>query len=665
MPTTGLELTVVLHTAAKVTGRVQVAPSIEVPKAVELSFNPVPRRDDLAPAGSVLCPIDDRTWECQVPVGTFDLRLYSPGSIPAYRWKSTVAANSSNSLGTIHLKPGSSLVGQVMKHDGGFPSDRCRVRLSVQGRARAAAVDRRLEALSYETQVNERGYFQIVDIAPGNYVLTAEEPGFAPTSIAPLEIHESLESELVEPLVLSPPANLTLLIGPVATPHGYPWRVVLSRVDPNRVRPVESFQGAASAEGVWEATGIPPGEYRLFLEDDTDSRDLRARWHNEIIEISPGPNSVPVHLDLIRVKGHVSVGEEGVSSTVWLGGKSGARRFRFDSDVNGDFSGVLPEEGFWPVELDSPAEGIRVVLQPVKVEVQRGRTFAKVEIRIPDTRLEGEVVDESNRPVSRAKVLSFSAANSKQPPSQLTSDSEGKFTVRGLPAGPTVLEASEAGRVSDSVTVVLDEGREHPFVRLVLRKTQYFRGRVTSSAGPVPGAQVLAWPSMSSDGGSAGMERVVTGPDGQFSLSIRGGSTLVDVAILAPGYALRILRAQLDSEEPTELLVSRDGGTLILPLLNTAGSKVPMRGLGQAIVLHAGVAVPMQFYSLLARLTGAGVSDSGIILKHLEPGDYTICPAGSAVGPVLRGDRPPGDSCATGYLPPLGQLVLEHPTASQ
>ena len=94
-----------------------------------------------------------------------------------------------------------------------------------------------------------------------------------------------------------------------------------------------------------------------------------------------------------------------------------------------------------------------------------------MEIEVPDTQLEGEVVDAAGRPVPEAEVSVISRRlpgnrdredpNRRLPPpmSEITADDQGRFEAWGLPPGKMLVAAEKGVLSSDIVPVNLEEGR--------------------------------------------------------------------------------------------------------------------------------------------------------------------------------------------------------------
>lgn len=120
-----------------------------------------------------------------------------------------------------------------------------------------------------------------------------------------------------------------------------------------------------------------------------------------------------------------------------------------------------------------------MTLDPVEVDRLPGKRAAEVSIEVPDTLLQGEVVDEAGRSVPGALVTVLGNRGD-----QRMADEEGRFEFRGLRPGLRGVEAEERDRSSGVVEVMVEEDRETAPLRLVVRENTEVKGRVVSSWAP-------------------------------------------------------------------------------------------------------------------------------------------------------------------------------------
>lgn len=627
--------------AAKVGGRVQVPAQERAPASLEARFRSSPKARPEVPAVVAICPVREGHWECEVPATTLDLRLQAEGFIPRYLWDVAVVPGQTADLGSFELVRGGSLIGWAELGDPPAQRDakpEIELAPSLMGGNAAWAASDRMRQRALTAHVNERGFFQLTGIAPGEYVVTARLEGFSPASAPPVTLSAAMETELREPLLLRRPTALEIRLHPETDPYGQPWHLDLaSGGTSSPPRRLESAgRGVADATGVWRKEGLADGKYLLFVNDFTGSR-----WRADWIEVEPGMPPRDLDLNLVRVEGHVLFGNEPMETTVWLEQKKAGSRIRFDSDEKGRFDGYLPAEGEWAVDLELPRQGAQA-LDPVEVKRPASSGAARVEIRIPDTHLAVLVTDEAGAPMPDAEVVILSDPERLRREAQVRTDGKGEVVLRGIVPGVVHLYAKKDEASSDWTVRTVAEDRDEGTVSLVLREKIRLAGQVVAAAGPVAGARVIVFSDII-PGARGWVERALSEADGQFQLRLDrsfSGGTLV---LVAPGFAGRLVRLNppASKDERLELTVDPTSGEALVGL-GPAGTL-------QAVLRHTGGQVPL--WAFLQEGVARPAESDRFLLERLEPGDYALCP-----------DRwsPPG-ACSTGTLPANGRLELTLP----
>jgi Carboxypeptidase regulatory-like domain len=640
--------------AAALVGHLQPPSGKAAPAVVDLRVEASPGLS-LRPfiATPLTCPVAAGKFRCQVPALKLDLRLRAAGFIPAYRWDVTLSPGQVKDLGVLPLQEGASVVGWVRALDA-RPIAAAGVRLAPQmlglpaNRATAAGV----RAMVLETRTNERGFFQFVQAPPGLSVVSTAKDGFATTSHPGIEVRPGLESTIPEPLILTPPLKVQITLDPQAAPSGDPWKVTLERRDEGEVLPLGPvYRGETNHEGRWEEKGLSPGRYVVAVKD----RD--TGWLSETIELRPEQTAFSFSLSGVRLVGHVYMGREPLEAT--LSFRAAARHAKFSSDAKGSFVGLLSQEGPWEVEILSAWPRLHLRLEPVDVRKRPGSGYAEVEIQVPNTRLRGRVLDEQDAPVPHASLFVLSPQKRS---SSATADASGEFEVRGLTAGPFYVHAEEGDRESEWVEARVEEDRDTPELRLVLRARLTVSGRVTSPNGPVAGAEVEVHSPLN-DVGAASADRAVTGSAGEFTVHLPSGSQYAHVAVVAPGYATRMLVAPLGDPPLLEISLELTGGTLAFDLGNRSIEEALRFRAG--LVAHAGSFVPLATAAYWARLLRVEQPDPHrLVLPIMEAGDYLLCLGPEAQIAVAHGQEPPALQCSAGSLAPLQELTLTLPRAA-
>lgn len=631
-------------------GSFQLPPGEKVPAEVLVRFRPAPAPagGNQLPEGTVSCPVKDGTWRCRLPAGDLDLRLKAGPYIPVYLWGVAVRASQVTPVGPQRLRLGAAVSGWVETPEGS-PAASCRVELFPEwtGEPVDHTSMSRLEALLLESKTNDRGFFQLEAVPVGRYTLKVTSPGFATAEAGPVEVRSGLEAEVLDPIVLQRPVRFEALLDPPLDPYGQPWRIVLQARPPASAR----YERPASTEGVWSQKDVAPGPYTLAVLGD-----LGSRWWMEEVEVGSGQGPRLVQVPLVEVHGRLRLGDEPMSATLWFGGLSGARRIRFDVE-DGEIQGFLPEEGLWKVELIEEDGGPRVGLDPVEVRKRPGARRAEIEIDIPDTTLAGEVVDETGKAVPQASVQLDSGPRDRRKNSRFETDAEGKFRIRGLAPGPATVEAEAGERTSGWASVVIVDGGESPWLRLVVRARREVQGRVFSSVGAVPGAHVQGFPDLGSAGVATGVE-ATSDPSGRFSFGLPAGSRSVHLRVMARGFALRILKASVDSDQALQIPLETQGGTLVIERPRAEEGTPPPTPL----LFHGGSFVPLELLRSWVQLQRVRWTDRGpLTIPGLEAGEYALCAGQEAVAAALAGTEPPASLCNRGFLVPSGELILKAP----
>ena len=636
------EVTVRLFPTGTVAGKIQVPPGTEVPEVLDLRFAPAGELRGLGSEasprhGSTVCPLDaDGGWRCEVPSGASDLHLHARGFASVFRFGTVVEAGGTTGVGVISLQPGASVVGFVEPDSVQDVESAVQVELTAFGRGDVAApYHPRLGVLAQSTRPDSRGFFQFRDLRPGVYRLEASTPGRAPAVLERLEVREGLENRILRPLVLPPLARFELRVRPALPPKGDHWRVRLDRPEISDNRET----GMADATGTWRRDDLRPGAYRVVIDTPYGA------YHEQRLEIYDGSPPLEVDLPLVAVEGRLTTGGEPIRSRILFEDPSGGEVVGVVSDLDGRFSCHLPRPGLWRFSyLGRQREKHSHSL--VQVDRREDGEPTQLYLELPDTRLEGQVVDASGRPVEGAQVHAWRSGDERSVgASRAASDEEGRFHFRWLPEGGYAVDAF-TGRGSARERVEIREGADAS-VELRLLGMVRMTGRVVGPDGrPVVAAEVYAYPQLP-EYRRTPIVRRATGPGGEFVLDVPFDALSLDVLVLPPGFAARLLRVPFDParamQHPLELAVDALGGTLHLHPGGSRGESF------SATLERDGATAHAQSLHRWARLHGSSPTpEAGWLLPSFAPGVYRLCDSAGA-------------SCDEGRLDPGGVLVLETP----
>lgn len=639
---------------SRIAGTIAVEPGVKLPTelAVKIRAARIPNRKPDVPEVLVQCPLGKMgELSCELPATLLDLTIQAEGFVPHNRWAVRLERDKALPLGRLVLKKGASVSGWVQVEEGAIDASGAEAHLfPLQAPGPDGSLAERLRSSALEVPLDERGFFQFAGVAPGAYVIEVTQPGFAPARVSPIEVWPGSETSLTQPLTLRRPLRIELAISPETDWLGKPWQVEMFRASDLGGISAPVHQGAAREDGRLIFEGQTPGTFRIVVSDSLGN----PLYSDVDVQIrDAGEARREIEIDLVTLRGEILLGEEPLSATLYFGGRHAALGSRMEAGQDGEFHGVLPREGTWLVEIESPAHALST---HARVEVQaRSDRRARLTIRLPDTRIFGKVVEESGRP-AEASVLAESGDGFVE----VGTREDGSFEIVALPAGPVRLLAekgSKEGRlVSDSTVAVLGEGSEVGPVELRLRKNKLVRGRVQSARGPVPGAVLEVFPLRPALPGGASVR---TDLQGGFEARVPDATETIVAIVSPPGNGLKAFEMPVDGR-PVVLDVAREAGTLEITV-GISEEEGRAQGL-QMVVVQNGLHLPWNLLLHWAQGHGERLRISeGLRIPNLAPGEYRAC-AVSRAELVRQGPDGPnslGGRCASGYLEAGGTLRLD------
>ena len=632
--------------------RVLVEENETPPADVDVRFESSPDkgRGKKIRQSSISCPVTDGRFLCGLPAGVLDVRMKADGFIPQYLWGISVAEGKELDLGSFVLKRGGSVAGRVASDDRA-ESKKVEVKLqpmqaSFETLYRAR---KRFDQLTISAAANVQGFFQLSDVPAGQYWLTAKQEDAGESFRFPVKVYKDTETIIEEPLVLRKPAALRVAIHPPLDYYNRPWMVELyqGRLTDAIFEPVA--QGQCSKEGVWKRSGLQAGSYQLAVFDSKASGLAM-----ESLEIDGEAGEIhdeQILIDMLPVAGRVLYGDEPLVAKLWFGGRSGTRSIEMATDVEGEFSGFLPELGEWVVEVSAEEPRLRYRRVLVEVEKRKGNSTAEAEIKFPAQLVEGEVVDAEEAPVSQAAVFLVKPTTLLGAPPQARTDDEGKFSFAGIDDGEYTLQAYRAEdegqgmQPSSRETLNVLKAKSSPFVTLQFGRPRHIKGRVLSPNGRVPGASVVAQPAS-----AAGPLGVLLTPldqtdvDGRFSIPLPVDTAEVAMTVAPPGFCLTAMRREVQDDAEVTITVYDACGSLVLEDEDGLG----IADFGRDLTIEQdGVALDLGALGRWVRHYG-GEGPGGVRISQLALGHYKVCRKSLAQTP-----------CVTGFVPVDGELRLD------
>jgi len=422
------------------------------------------------------CRVDGLRWQCTVPATMIDARLAATGFAPVYLWNRDLRKNDLD-VGTVKLERGASVIGWITNPDGESAAD-AEVVLRPSAMAETAGLTQQFDAQVLKVTTTAQGFFQIQAVPPGTYSLTARAVGMSPERVEDIRITEPNEYAIDE-IHLATLGRLSLSITPAATPKGGLWQVKLRPLTKIDTPPAKFEPRPANDDGQWNQGGLERGTYRVLVYDDAGARVAER----EVI-MQSDLETVQITVDAIPVEGRVRVGSKPVPGKLRF--ETDGAKVEIETDANGEFTGSLPNEGTWRVQVTPTAARQRLRVQKVTVEREDGGATARVDIDLPGGVIEGIVVDSLGKGVPDAEVIvrrgTLLEANG-------ATDETGHFRLFGLREGEVAVLAVKRGVQSDELKQVVAKNATP--VTLELRETGNITGRIVRMDGsPVTGAVV-------------------------------------------------------------------------------------------------------------------------------------------------------------------------------
>lgn len=584
------------------------------PAEIEVVFLPTSgsERDDWQDDIVTLsCTIDSLAWSCTLPEGIWNLRLQTSSFAPVFFWQQEIQPLDTMKLATVRLVPGGSITGWVTMPG---PSSEAEIRARRLGTGLSAepSEESRTRLLDWRSQADSHGYFELKGLPRGRYELTASSGDLRSMPVEASLTEPGMDVELGEPLDLQPRAELHLVLQPAVDFWGEPWKIALLGTTDDNGQLETLASGRSSDLGQWSSPRLGMGRYILRISDSAG-----GPWLHRPLELSGQTENLFLDLDVVRVEGNLSMGDEPLAGDVLFG--RGTPNIKMVSDESGRFAGYFPEEKKWAAEV--ALESGSVAIDPVEVRIPDGKSHAELEITLPDTRIHG-TVSYDDEPID-ALVLALRGnldARERNPEERLRVDmkvitgEDGEYDLRGVPPGDLQLRASRGQLVSEWRDVRLEDGDELE-LDFELEEKSVRQGALRLEGAPVSGAKVF----FAAQGGLSGS--TTSRVDGTFEISLREEVRQVDLLVHPPLGGLTFRRVVFDNrgDTPFEIRLSGRTGEFV-----NLDPRVPSH------VGFGGVRFP---FTLLLRMLGSEIyahPEGGLAIPNVEAGVWQLCPTHSA-----------------------------------
>lgn len=641
--------------AGAVTGQLVAPPGSRLPKELLLTFAPAHRlRQGGEPQGREPCVVEGNgAFRCAAPAARLDLRLSTTGYAASYSWNADLTRTKRLTLGQLRLVPGASLGGWLATADGRALPKTMRIRAAPRGLSQPVGPHegRLLSLTTIEGKSRSDGFFQITGLQGGHYEVSIQAAGFAEAEAVAV-VTAGRESQLRDPILLSPPLKLSVVLTPPVAPNGRAWRVLLGATDRFRshLRPIA--ETTVPTNGWFEKGGLNAGPYLVKVVASNG-----AGWAAREIELGSEPMPITIELGAVKVRGRVTLGSDPLASaTVIFGGRFGAEKVEARTDRDGEYEALLPRAGSWKVDLTASDPVVNRRFASLDVPTPKGNKPSVLDIELADTTLSGELRMRDGSPIDKAAVRLWPLRDGLWG-AKVDHRVEGdRFLVRGLAEGSYFVNADRAGaRAASQLVTLSDGGRQH--VVLVLDRFDKVTGRVVSEGLPVSGALVILQPTQD---WAFVPPQARTDAEGHFKYELPQQTREVVAHVAAPGRSYAAMRAPVTGQGLVFELPEQGGDlTLDLPTgINDPGADSVLVVFRDGAPLERGT---LHTWASIQPSEGDGSGAGTLVARSLAGGRYEACnvPKARFAG-WMQGMRDPA-RCASGELSVMGSLRLRVP----
>ncbi len=637
------EATLILYRSTRLRTRVTI-PSPGQARLLDVYFNPTDPASR-APRGSESCPVTDGHVDCELPMGTYDLAFRIPGHASLYRWGIDLREKPSVDLGTLGFRRGATLSGRVEGADGKRQeSDIVEVTL------RNAAASERNDAMRNSqsvtrtvTRANKRGFFSF-DVLPGSYIVSASS-GDLVSEEREVTVIEGRESLLDEPLILERLWTLKVNVQVPPEASKMPWTVAVTRFDAER-------HAAPQPPLPLPADGICRFDRQLSGSYTVELRIRDSVWFSESFYLD-GDRTIDMPVRVMKGRGSIVLGETPLQAQLLFRSRENGFRIPARSKADGTFLVFLPDldqEVWEEVEIQSAQPRVKRLLERVALH-RDDEGVATIDLRLPEIRIEGKVVDENDRPVSEGFINLTAPDGFHQ-----FELSGGTFTINALQPGRYSLTAATPDRETEEPLFVdLAESAVERDVVLRVAPISPLRGSIASATGPVIGASVFISPA---NHAQSVIGSIPVDTTGVFEFRLPPQTREVLVAAAAPGFSFRMMRLPAPATS-MDLVVDQNGGVLTID--GRVGARAePFR----PYVIHNGAVLNGFAVAYLARGRLIGNPDQRLQFEipRAEEGAYSLCLLSNDEERSVRlGAKLPESRCVSGVLARHGSLNLRAP----
>ncbi len=542
--------------------------------------------------------------------GAVTVSASAPGYEPANALGASVSSSSPANL-DISLAADGSIAGTVDAPGGG----------AVAG----ATVDAELTAGGPSAQVTTAsdGSFTIPDLAPGQYQVVAEDPGYGPAIAGSVSVSAGATTPGIGLTLAPSDASVSGQVTDADTGQAIAGAVV-STNDAN------GGDGAVTtgSDGSFTLSGLPPGPLTITVvpPDDTHLTNTAAvttvAGQTASADVTLDPSGT---LDATILAGDGTTPLAGISAVVVGPSPGSASSPEQSQQVVTDSNGELSLVGLDPGSYDLQVEGSDA---HASFTIASGSRTATVSLIVPTGTLTGQVVDASGNAVAGVEVT---LCDSTGPVASTTTDAGGdyRFTVTGAGSYDVVASGNQVGLLVDpAVSVATGSTTTAPVLQA---GTASLSVSVSAGGQPDNGATVTILTQSGSDG-----------PAGVSATADATGTALLDN--LTPGsYELQVSDAS-DALASQPVTVAAGAGTAAVTM--SPGGSIAGTVTDSASADVAGASVTAEGPGGVSETMTTG-SDGSYTLAQLPAGTYTLSVSASGDAPALVGSVTVGAGSTT------------------
>lgn len=292
----------------------------------------------------------------------------------------------------------------------------------------------------------------------------------------------------------------------------------------------------------------------------------------ERVDLDSENKILTLEIGTVGVEGRLTLGDEPLPGTLSFAHlESGAHSITMLADEEGHFTGHLPHEGEWTVEVRGDDPKLR--RSGIKVEIAPVDTTAQITIPLANTLLEGQVVDEWGKAAVPASVSVIHLGEERTVEFART-DEEGEFRFQGLPPGLYTVSAEKKEARSRLEEVEIEEDVSL-YLKIELREDSVISGRVLTPLGSgVPGVHLNGLPERGGRINASILPQAITDSEGRWEMNLPQESDALTLYVYAPGWPFQALRIPLQDDYDIQLQEGRGELLIHIPdsefILSTA-----------------------------------------------------------------------------------------------